>query len=200
MVMVRYWSIGFIFVGGWVSFGRKKRPINRIPNDTWPEVPTRHFKFMFIFHAGYVAIGFAGWKLDFPSPLELFLWRFFACVNLGSIGITWIVDRGVFWLYPKVKEMYKRKLKTSVATSPTLPSHAPPPIPKKRFGDKLRNNSPNHDPEKKVALRALLPVSTCAAIYVIARAYVIVEDFANLRALPRSAYQTVEWSLFIPHF
>ena len=36
-------------------------------------------------------------------------------------------------------------------------------------------------------------------VYVIARIYMIVEVFISLRALPASAFQTVQWSSFIPH-
>lgn len=37
-------------------------------------------------------------------------------------------------------------------------------------------------------------------IYLLARSYIIVEGFVGLRALPESAFRTVQWSSFVPHF
>jgi hypothetical protein len=36
-------------------------------------------------------------------------------------------------------------------------------------------------------------------LFVAARSYIIIESFISLRALPQSAYQTVEWTNLIPH-
>ena len=37
------------------------------------------------------------------------------------------------------------------------------------------------------------------AIYLVIRMYMIVEVFSSMRALPRSAFESVQWSSFIPH-
>lgn len=42
-------------------------------------------------------------------------------------------------------------------------------------------------------------LSFLAAVYVIIRVYMIVELFLSLRALPRSAFESVQWSSFLPH-
>lgn len=38
-----------------------------------------------------------------------------------------------------------------------------------------------------------------ATVYVIIRVFMIVEVFLSLRALPRSAFESVQWSSFVPH-
>ena len=36
-------------------------------------------------------------------------------------------------------------------------------------------------------------------IYGLARSYIIVEGFVSLRALPKTAFESVNWSDFVPH-
>ena len=48
-------------------------------------------------------------------------------------------------------------------------------------------------------LIATYAVVVIVSIFVIVRLYMIAEVFLSLRALPRSAYEEVQWSSFIPH-
>lgn len=49
---------------------------------------------------------------------------------------------------------------------------------------------------KTLALLCLWPL---IVTYFLARSYIIVEGFAGLRALPESAFQTINWWNFVPH-
>ena len=73
----------------------------------------------------------------------------------------------------------------------------PPKV--KAIAAKVRNNTLDQDPALTVPLKALLPATLTGIIYVLARVYIIVEDFAGLRALPPSAFNTVDWTKVIPH-
>jgi hypothetical protein len=67
------------------------------------------------------------------------------------------------------------------------------------IAETLRNNSPNKDKDLDVPLKALIPVTTVAALYCIARAYIMIEGFVVLRSLPNSTYDSVDWTVFLPH-
>jgi len=64
---------------------------------------------------------------------------------------------------------------------------------------RLRNNSTQCDIYVDMPLEALLPGMALAALYSMARLYVLVEDIISLRALPPSAYDTVDWPSFFLH-
>ena len=48
-----------------------------------------------------------------------------------------------------------------------------------------------------IAIAIHLPI---IAVYIFARAYIIVEGFVSLRAMPVSAFASINWSNFVPHF
>jgi len=64
---------------------------------------------------------------------------------------------------------------------------------------KLRNNSPDNDPDLDVPLALLIPVTVISAFYCLLRLYVVVEDLIAFRSLPSDTYVTVDWSSYIPH-
>ena len=64
----------------------------------------------------------------------------------------------------------------------------------------------NHEATMILGVASLLPRwaavmvhSPVFVIYSLARAYVIIEGFVILRALPMSAFASVSWSDFVPH-
>jgi hypothetical protein len=93
--------------------------------------------------------------------------------------------------------------KTPVAQT-TLPSLASlclsyPRTILRNVAQSFRNNSPDRDPALDVPLKAIIPITLFAACYIVARAYILIEDLVNLRAQPASAFETVQWANFLPH-
>ena len=43
-------------------------------------------------------------------------------------------------------------------------------------------------------------MSPVTFVYTLARTYIVLEVFVSLRSLPSGAFDTVEWSEFLPHF
>jgi hypothetical protein len=63
----------------------------------------------------------------------------------------------------------------------------------------LRNLS-KEDPLLYIPLRIWVPITVTCALYSFARAYVLIEDIIGLRNLPKSAFETVSWMHWFPHF
>lgn len=61
------------------------------------------------------------------------------------------------------------------------------------------NISHGKDPYLGVQVGFITVTSILCVFYCIFRVFIFVEDFIGLRALPPSAYETVEWTKFIPH-
>lgn len=70
----------------------------------------------------------------------------------------------------------------------------------KSLAEELRNRSLTMDPQFRLPLRIILPVTVGSAMYCVCRAYILIEDFISLRRLPATSYDTVNWSRYLPHF
>ena len=179
---------------------KKRKPYDHIPSDYWPsprlmrlEVPTGLI--ILVFAASFLV----GWNFSFPTPSERMIWRVASVFNLGYgfVGIlivwAWIemaprhknesINEHLSENTYKVREKEQKKWRTLAS----------------RFVAKLRNVSPEKDPQLEVPLRFFIPCTFLCAFYCIFRAYILVEDVIGLRSLPSSAYESVDWSRYIPH-
>lgn len=197
-----YWVNILRMMHIWLPSYTKKRPADMIPNGNFPPLSRGSMVVLFLFHITYGAFPLWGWNFHFPTQSERMLWHISALALMGTIVFTWIVDQYTWYILPALKNLITRqrpfKVQDSERALPLPCSHLPAKLQKALAS--LRNNSPRHDPAYDVPLKALIPVTTAGAVYCIARAYILLEDFVNLRALPPSAYDTVQWSGYFPHF
>ena len=172
------------------------RPMPRIPNDNWLEVPTPTIYVLIAFDMAYAAIYLSGWNLWFPTHVERILWRTATLGTMASIFLFFIAETFSSLLAPYLKRRYDWPQRGATVSKPHhwLPGWLHGIL------QWIRNSSPNKDPNYQVPLRSALSVSTAAHVYCLARAYILLECLLALRRLPASAYETVEWSRYWPHY
>lgn len=168
------------------------RPYDRIPSDNFPGVDTRAevictpvillFSCMFLF----------AWNFYFPSESERILWRI-ASVYMLVYG----VGGGLFSAYCH-KTVFNKEIGKGIPIHDLEDNRPAGWI--SRIAEKLENIDPERDPELEIPIRILIPISILCAFYCVCRAVVLVEDIIGLRSLPESAFQTVSWSKYIPHW
>ncbi|KAK0508571.1 hypothetical protein JMJ35_008847 [Cladonia borealis] len=169
----------------------RKWPIDKIPDDYFaPQqcYPMWAMWILFVVHIGYAAVHIAGWDFTFPSQVEAVMWRVTTISVMASLLIFWFIHLCWWVWFPALMNRRRRMHQRD--------DQDPADLPAKTAG-KFKDP---YNPRSQIPMAALLPVLFCCAVYIPSRAYIILESFIDLRALPPSAYQTVSWSAFIPHF
>ncbi|CAF9936356.1 hypothetical protein IMSHALPRED_010732 [Imshaugia aleurites] len=202
------------------NFDRMERPIDKIPNDDFPLIAGGPMWILFVFQMGYGAVHLTGWILPFPTNPEEKLWHIATVTIMICIILAWVVE--VYWW--RITSKLGRTDSGFAAEKAPLPTadtarltHTPSPVSShscaicrlkysaakgniKDVATRLRNNTTPHDPVMDVPLRTVIPLGLLGVVYLFARGFIIIEGFINLRALPPSAYESVNWTAFLPHF
>jgi len=201
----------------WMNVARKlhfvfpleRPPIASIPDDNFPPISSWATAILVFFQITYAAIHLLAWNFHFPTATERILWRVATSYIVCSIIGYWIIELFVWRLFPKFRgPLHAVKLPVDATVSftrgpgvergQTKPSAV---VKVHRFAERLRTHSAGrYDRHMEVPLRAILPVTLLGTGYCIARAYILLESWINLRALPHEDYLTVEFVLFWPHF
>ncbi|KAK2754576.1 hypothetical protein FQN54_006977 [Arachnomyces sp. PD_36] len=182
----------------------KGRPLNRMPSINWPPLTLSATLWYGLVTLIYSSIFLLAWNLQFPTATEKLLWHIAAIVTIAFPVAVWpfecYIDRNhsVRNQPPRRKDSKDHDCE-ALPQYPYLSKRHSGPKPTKGFAGKLRNNSPDKDPQMGVELRALIPATILCAAYTLARVYFLTEDLIGLRSLPPSVFRTVEWMDLIPH-
>lgn len=168
------------------------KPRDRIPSDTWLKPDLYHEFLSAIFIAAFAATLMTAWDFHFPTSVERTLWRASSVFNL----VFSVLGGGYVWLWEHIIPKYQKS--GNSRSREMLPRQVRQATPR-TLADRIRNISSPLDPELELPLTFLIPVTFLCAIYCLCRMYIFVEDFAGLRSMPASAFETVEWSRYIPH-
>ena len=198
-----------------IRLDRKVRPLDKIPEDNFPIIDGWSPWILAAFQSGYIAVHLIGWNLSFPTHLEGLLWHIATVTLMVCIFGTWgvesqlrrggpmyVINTGHAWSIDlELKRNGKQSFssKSNEEDSTILPRWST--IRRvKRITSWVTSTRTPRGHIMDVPLRALIPVTLLVAIYSFARTFIILQGFISLRALSPSAYQSVDWSLYLSHF
>ncbi|CAI6340611.1 unnamed protein product [Periconia digitata] len=150
----------------------------------------------------YSAMFMIAWNFPFPTATECLLWRISAIITLAVLTLLPIL---AFWQQHRVSVASWFGFKKASEAENTIHGNDYGdivelgfPQPNQHMGllDRLRNMSANKDPLLVIRIRVWIPFAAMAALYCIARLYILIEDIAGLRSLPQSTFQTVTWNQY----
>ena len=165
--------------------GPRERPLPRFTNDKFPVIGAGpDAVFVFIIILAYCCIHFIAWSFDFPTHVERIIWRV-GCVTLVATSFIFLACE-TYQDGHRVGRWQRWYLKLF----PKNPVH----IARVSTMEKKRREM-EFIPPWEIAI-----MSPVTMIYTVARTYIVIEVFVSLRSLPSGAFDSVQWSNFIPHF
>ncbi|KAL8935947.1 MAG: hypothetical protein Q9216_005178 [Gyalolechia sp. 2 TL-2023] len=195
-----------------ISFGSEGKPIDRIGDSLQRPLGQRELYGCLVMTTVCFSVFFIAWNHDFPTHVEMVLWRLTAVGFMSILYVTLLVSELI-----RIFKMADIRSKSWILRhSPSIPFQFERPS-KSRFAirdakvvlsvarsiskalNKIRNNSPDGDPELYLPLRVILPLYIIAVLYCSCRTYILIADIIELRSLPASAFQSVSWQQFWPH-
>jgi hypothetical protein len=207
-----------------INFAPRALPHDRLENTTWPNITARYVLPVFVVMClAYTAIFVAAWNVYFPTYAEQNIWRIPSLSLMATVILYFIITAFAWVVYPALHRYFHpgatskatSRLEVSPQSSSSENEEQPAPIsqlqtppfrrpkPSSRLSviaANLRNNSVLKDPSLDVPLKATLPIYVVAFFYCCSRTLILILDMIQLRSLPASAFETVNWGAFFPHF
>ncbi|KAI4191756.1 MAG: hypothetical protein LQ348_003435 [Seirophora lacunosa] len=162
--------------------GPTMRPLPRFTNDRFPVIGAGpDAVFLFLFTMAYCGLHFVAWDFDFPTPLERSLWRAASIAIAACAFIFWVCETYQDGHRLGRWERWAAKLSTSKdGRINTM--------------EKQRRN------RRFIPVWEVIIMTPVTIVYTIARTYIVIEAFLCQRSLPIRAFETVQWSQYLPHF
>ena len=164
--------------------GPRERPLPRFTNDRLPVIGASKDTFvLFTVIMAYCCLHFIAWKFFFPTHIEKILWR------VGCITI--VATTFIFLACESYQDGHRlgRWQRWYLKLFPKNPVH----LARVDTMEKKRREM------EFIPLWEVVIMSPVTIVYTLARTYIIVEVFVSLRSLPSGAFNSVNWSNFIPH-
>lgn len=163
--------------------GPSERPLPRFTNDRFPVIGAGPDAIILLMvNVIYCAIHFIGWNFDFPTNIERTLWRA-SCITIsGCALIFWVCETYQDGVRLRRWESWYAKLSPERKRVATMSSM------ERAEREKLF-----------VPVWEVIIMTPVSLIYSLGRTYIFIEIFLSQRSLPVGAFDTVDWTAFIPH-
>lgn len=165
--------------------GPRERPLPRFTNDKFPVIGAGpNAILLFIVILAYCCLHFIAWNFSFPTRVEQILWRV-SCIMI--VATTFI-----FLACETYQDGHRlgRWQRWYLKIFPNNPVH----LARVNTMEKKRREM------EFIPFWEVVVMSPVTFVYTLARTYIVVEVFMSLRSLPNGAFDSVEWSHYIPHF
>lgn len=165
--------------------GPPERPLPRFTNDRFPVIGASFEAILlFCFSMIYCSLHFIGWNFSFPTRIEMILWR--------SASITLVCTALIFWVCEIIQDG-RRIGRWERWYTRMFPDKA----------EKAYRMGASPQVRKEVMfipMWEVIVMTPVTVIYSLARSYIMIEIFLSQRSLPKGAFDSVDWSRYIPHF
>lgn len=165
--------------------GPRERPLPRFTNDKLPVIGAGPDSILLFFVIlAYCCLHFIAWNFSFPTRVELVAWRI-GCVTL-------IATMFIFLACETYQDGHRtgRWQRWYLKIFPKNPVHLA----------RVNTMEMKRREMEFIPFWELVIVSPVTFVYTLARTYIVVEVFVSLRSLPSGAFDSVNWSLYVPHF
>ncbi|KAK4463590.1 hypothetical protein QBC42DRAFT_265166 [Cladorrhinum samala] len=166
-----------------------ERPIQRIPNDRFPMNPYGVQEYLLCLATLlFTAIHVAGWNFSFPTTTEKILWRVSSLILFGVTAVFWVLETAASWIrLGRWKWLY-----LWVTDRSAIPEF-------ERAQERELQEEEKRDLSTLPLAWEFWTIGVVAFLYGVARIYMIVEAFLELRDMEATAYVNVNWSAYLPH-
>lgn len=219
-VAKQHFTIGFEVMGALgLRCDDRQRPLQRFPNDRFPDINTFEKFSLFCWTTAYAALHLVGWNFEFPTRVEALLWKVSSLVITGVTVIFWVVetiaarqrfgrwDKYLIWLglkKPISSSNINIETQEDEESSTEIVSHsAEQKIKPIVHQDTIvRLDDFEVQQRKAYPMRAweLALMSPIVPLYAAARGYMMIEVFLSLRQLPLGVFKTFNVAQILPHW
>lgn len=181
-----------------------ERPMQKMRTIAWSTASSRWSEaLLFIFSMIYLGSFFGAWSFYFPTKGERIAWL--AC-SAFQVSMAFVVPliHAVSLVSNRKKNGGSERVDRTPCALEKTGAHV-------QEQDQLSHSTARAQSLQRKEIRRrnttvelhplmLLPIFPCGALYILCRWYLLFEDLANLRSLPLSTFDCVDWTRYLPYF